>query len=28
FCIAYIPYSKYIHMIAAPLAILANKGGE
>ncbi|MCD4704339.1 MAG: disulfide reductase [Methanosarcinaceae archaeon] len=28
FCIAYIPYSKYIHMIAAPLALLANKGGE
>jgi heterodisulfide reductase subunit E len=28
FCIAYIPYSKYIHIIATPLAILANKGGE
>lgn len=28
FCIAYIPYSKYIHMIAIPLALLANKGGE
>ncbi len=28
FCIAYIPYSKYIHMIAIPLTILANKGGE
>ncbi len=28
FCIAYIPYSKYIHIIAAPLAILVNKGGE
>ncbi|WP_048125712.1 MULTISPECIES: dihydromethanophenazine:CoB--CoM heterodisulfide reductase subunit HdrE [unclassified Methanosarcina] len=28
FCIAYIPYSKYIHVIATPLAILANKGGE
>ena len=28
FCIAYIPYSKYMHMIAAPLALLANKGGE
>lgn len=28
FCIAFIPYSKYIHIIATPLAILANKGGE
>jgi heterodisulfide reductase subunit E len=28
FCIAYIPFSKYIHMIAIPLALLANKGGE
>lgn len=28
FCIAYIPYSKYIHMIAIPLTLLANKGGE
>ena len=28
FCIAYIPFSKYIHMIAAPLVILANGGGE
>lgn len=28
FCIAYIPYSKYIHMIATPLVILANGGGE
>ena len=28
FCIAYIPYSKYIHMLATPLTILANKGGE
>ncbi len=28
FCIAYVPYSKYIHVIATPLAILANKGGE
>jgi heterodisulfide reductase subunit E len=27
-CIAFIPYSKYIHVIATPLAILANKGGE
>ena len=28
FCLAYIPYSKYIHIIATPLALLANKGGE
>jgi heterodisulfide reductase subunit E len=28
FCIALIPYTKYIHIIATPLAILANKGGE
>lgn len=28
FCIAFIPFSKYIHIIAIPLAILANKGGE
>ncbi len=28
FCIAAIPYTKYIHVIATPLAILANKGGE
>jgi heterodisulfide reductase subunit E len=28
FCIAYIPYSKYIHIIAIPLTLLANKGGE
>ncbi|TQD27571.1 respiratory nitrate reductase subunit gamma [Methanolobus vulcani] len=28
FCIAYIPFSKYIHVIAIPLALLANKGGE
>ena len=28
FCIAYIPYSKYIHIIATPLVILANGGGE
>ncbi|MBU4374248.1 MAG: respiratory nitrate reductase subunit gamma [Euryarchaeota archaeon] len=28
FCIAYIPFSKYFHMIAAPLTILVNKGGE
>lgn len=28
FCISMIPYTKYIHVIATPLAILANKGGE
>ncbi|MDF1557821.1 MAG: respiratory nitrate reductase subunit gamma [ANME-2 cluster archaeon] len=28
FCIAYIPFSKYMHMIAAPLVIIANGGGE
>jgi heterodisulfide reductase subunit E len=28
FCIAYIPFSKYIHMIAAPLVLLAHGGGE
>ncbi|AEH60464.1 CoB--CoM heterodisulfide reductase [Methanosalsum zhilinae DSM 4017] len=27
-CIAFIPFSKYIHVIATPLAIIANKGGE
>ncbi|WP_375141055.1 disulfide reductase [Methanococcoides orientis] len=28
FCIAYIPFSKYMHMIAGPLTLMANKGGE
>lgn len=28
FCIAYIPFSKYMHMIAAPLVLIANRGGE
>ena len=28
FCIAYIPFSKYMHMIAAPLVLLAHGGGE
>ncbi|MBN2110586.1 MAG: disulfide reductase [Methanosarcinaceae archaeon] len=28
FCIAYIPFSKYIHILAIPLTLLANKGGE
>jgi heterodisulfide reductase subunit E len=27
FCVAYIPYSKYFHMLAAPLALLVNRGG-
>jgi len=28
FCVAYLPYSKYFHMITAPLTILVNHGGE
>ena len=28
FCIAYIPFSKYMHMIAAPLTLIAHGGGE
>jgi heterodisulfide reductase subunit E len=28
FCIAYIPYSKYMHILAAPMVILVNGGGE
>ncbi len=28
FCVAYVPFSKYFHMIAAPLTILVNQGGE
>lgn len=28
FCIAYIPYSKYMHMLAAPMVLLVNGGGE
>lgn len=28
FCVAYIPFSKYFHMITAPLTILVNHGGE
>jgi heterodisulfide reductase subunit E len=28
FCIAYLPFSKYMHMIAAPLVLLAHGGGE
>ncbi len=27
FCIAYLPFSKFFHIIAAPLTIMANKGG-
>ncbi len=28
FCVAYLPFSKYFHMITAPLTILVNHGGE
>jgi heterodisulfide reductase subunit E len=28
FCVALIPFTKYIHIIATPLSILANGGGE
>ncbi len=28
FCVAYLPFSKYFHMIASPLTILVNQGGE
>lgn len=28
FCIAYIPFSKYMHIIAAPLTLIAHGGGE
>lgn len=28
FCIAYLPFSKYLHIFTAPLTILVNKGGE
>jgi len=28
FCVAYLPFSKYFHMITAPLTILVNQGGE
>lgn len=28
FCVAYLPFSKYFHMITAPLTILVNLGGE
>ncbi len=27
FCVAYLPFSKYFHMIASPLTILVNRGG-
>lgn len=28
FCVAYLPFSKYLHIFTAPLTILVNKGGE
>lgn len=28
FCVAYLPFSKYFHMITAPLTLLVNHGGE
>ncbi len=28
FCVAYLPFSKYLHMITAPLTIMVNHGGE
>ncbi|MCE8423453.1 MAG: respiratory nitrate reductase subunit gamma [Candidatus Methanoperedens sp.] len=28
FCVAYLPFSKYFHMITAPLTIMVNQGGE
>jgi heterodisulfide reductase subunit E len=28
FCVAYLPFSKYFHMITAPLTIMVNHGGE
>ncbi|MFH0904883.1 MAG: hypothetical protein V1854_06840 [Methanobacteriota archaeon] len=28
FCVAYLPFSKYFHMITAPLTILVNHGGK
>jgi heterodisulfide reductase subunit E len=28
FCVGYLPFSKYFHMITAPLTILVNHGGE
>ncbi len=28
FCVAYLPFSKYLHIIAAPLVLLVNHGGE
>jgi heterodisulfide reductase subunit E len=28
FCVAYLPFSKYLHMITAPLTIMVNHGGK
>ncbi|MCX9013498.1 MAG: hypothetical protein OIN89_01670 [Candidatus Methanoperedens sp.] len=28
FCVAYLPFSKYLHMMTAPLTLLVNHGGE
>ncbi len=28
FCVAYLPFSKYLHIITAPLTIMVNQGGE
>ena len=28
FCVAYLPFSKYLHILTAPLTILVNRGGE
>lgn len=28
FCVAYLPFSKYLHIITAPLTIMVNLGGE
>ncbi|MBE0522176.1 MAG: disulfide reductase [Candidatus Methanoperedenaceae archaeon] len=28
FCVAYLPFSKYLHIMATPLILLVNKGGE
>ena len=28
FCVAYLPFSKYLHMLTAPMTILVNHGGE
>ena len=28
FCVAYLPFSKYLHMMTAPMILLVNHGGE